>query len=571
MHRSRILAAILPPVGALLLAVILAGPFFLAHRPAVPNTHDLDTHLATLEEFDKGVRAGSWYPRWLAGFDYGYGLPWLNYYQPGFFYLAEPFLVLFKNSLRAMLAVSLLTLAGSGVAFYFFAHLFYGRLPAAAGAMFYMVAPYHLVDLYQRGAMPEFAGFLFVPLIFHAAYRLGDQGKPRQYALFGLAYGLYLFTHFAVGYLLTPILAVYVVLWAIAARTWRIAARVAGGGVLGLLLSAIYWLPSALESGLVDEYWSTTFKYHESYMPLYPAKDQMAGLLNQCFGGVTLLLLLAMVVLGLLRVRMPKSSGRSGKKPYLDPEAERDAAHRRQTRLLLAGGAASVFMITELSFFISRLIPKIEIVQFPWRWMLIISFFAAVAVAAVFDRLRLSTSSKRRRWACGVAVAAVLAWNLWISGRSSVEWALESPDMVRAPTHVDGIFYPHGALPPYQLYNTPNAVMMSGRGDARVLDWGPLRRRVQVNVEQAGLLRLRTYNFAGWTARINGSPAEIQSDLQGAQSFDLQPGRYDVEVVWGGTATRTAGALISGLALLLAAGLLLVDLWARLRRRTLSS
>src|SRR5258708_4270446 len=135
------------PALSVLVAFLLVAPLSLIR---IPKSHDMAQHVATLEEFDTGLRDGSLYPRWQAGFNYGYGLPFLNYYQPGFFYQAELFYCALHNGLRAMLAASILNMALAGLAFYWLARLFYGLWPAAAGALIYITPPHHLLELSHR-------------------------------------------------------------------------------------------------------------------------------------------------------------------------------------------------------------------------------------------------------------------------------------------------------------------------------------------------------------------------------------------------------------------------------------
>src|ERR1051325_735515 len=92
--------------GALLAAVILiAGtaaiiPFFFSSSARTPDntwglrlieSHDIYNHAVTMKEFDRVLRSGVWYPRWMANFNSGYGTALMLYYPPGFYYLTSLF------------------------------------------------------------------------------------------------------------------------------------------------------------------------------------------------------------------------------------------------------------------------------------------------------------------------------------------------------------------------------------------------------------------------------------------------------------------------------------------------
>src|SRR5258706_7789532 len=124
----------LQTVGALFLALLIIGPFFLSRKEqapdgrgivrTVPSTHDLGSHYSALLEFDRAVREGHLYPRWQAGYNFGYGLPWLNYYSPGFYFLAEAFHLLLRQPLATIFFVSLWLMAASGLACHAFVRCF---------------------------------------------------------------------------------------------------------------------------------------------------------------------------------------------------------------------------------------------------------------------------------------------------------------------------------------------------------------------------------------------------------------------------------------------------------------
>src|SRR6266498_5320988 len=89
--RAKVLiAAIILTVG-----MSAAVPFFFSRPEVGPGgarvrrliiTHDLWMHLHTMEQFDKALRSGVIYPRWVADINHGYGILTLIYYPPGLYY-----------------------------------------------------------------------------------------------------------------------------------------------------------------------------------------------------------------------------------------------------------------------------------------------------------------------------------------------------------------------------------------------------------------------------------------------------------------------------------------------------
>ena len=172
----------------------LSAPFFLTRSGRgfdgrmirqIPATHDLIQHIAVMDDFDKVLRHGTLYPRWLPDVNGGYGLPWMNDYPPGFYYLTSLLHTIDSDWINILFIASVLGFAASGLAFYLVARLFYSRLASALAGVLYMALPIHVTEVYWRGAMPQFMGYIFLPLVLYFGYTAGAFGKAGHYA--GLA------------------------------------------------------------------------------------------------------------------------------------------------------------------------------------------------------------------------------------------------------------------------------------------------------------------------------------------------------------------------------------------------
>src|SRR5262249_50662509 len=119
-------------LAVLVAGIVLAAPFFLRRSPDgkglwMIGTHDMVQHLAVMKAFDKTLRAGTLYPRWLPDINNGYGTPWMNYYPPGFYYAASLVNRVMNDWIKTLFVISALGFAASGLAFYWLARTFYER------------------------------------------------------------------------------------------------------------------------------------------------------------------------------------------------------------------------------------------------------------------------------------------------------------------------------------------------------------------------------------------------------------------------------------------------------------
>jgi 6-pyruvoyl-tetrahydropterin synthase related domain len=545
---------------ALALSAAVVAPYFFSHSAFVNGkkeyqlilTHDMTNHFFYMDQFDKGVRAGELYPRWFAEANNGYGIAVMNFYPPGFYYATTLVHAVFNDWHTTLFVLMALMMAAASGAMYWLARTFFSRPASVAAALVYMLLPYHLLDLYWRGALPEFFGFIFLPLIVGFAYKAGSTGALRHIAGLGLLYGLYLLTHFPVGLMFSYALAFYVVVWALRAKDWRIVLRIAIGMSIGLAISAVYWLPAALEMKLVYEYTQEIFPYHHSYIQGTPTTDQFAWSL---YYGLKLNALLLIVVWLIYRLS-PRADG-----PAIDNVAGATTqARRMQIGLWLAVGGGSLFMTTAFSYDIGRWLPKLELAVPPFRWLAVATLFGALLAGAGVERLwRGEGFSPRRLWALRAAFGVVIALNLYVTYSGVISGALKNGVFAPPRNYVESSMTPREATHPEQLPDTPLVMIDPPQGGtSNIVEWLPQRREIRVQLEQPSRVRLKTYNFPGWTARVDGNRVPLENDDDGIQVVEVPAGAHTIETRFQNTAPRWAGTAIALLGLLAVFGLTVV-------------
>jgi len=547
----------------LIVAICAVVPFYFSRFDEAPGgarvrrlitAHDLWMHLHTMEQFDKVLRSGVIYPRWVPDINHGYGILTLIYYPPGFFYFTSAVNAVLDDWIITLFVISALALAASGLALYFLARTFYGRLASTVAAVLYMVLPTHMLDLYWRGGLPQFIGYIFPPLVIYFAYKLGREGKPRHYAGLAVFYGLHLLTHLPVALMFTYALAFYAVVWATKERDWRIGARLAGAMTLGLLLSAIYWLPAALEARYAYEFATAIFPYHRSYITLMPVSD--ASLFPEFYRVLNPLFALSVLALGVTLIVLRINKRR---------DQRADAVTRQWTPLgmWILMSIAATFMCTSFSIYVSRLLPKIQVTVPAWRWLAIAGMFASLLVAAAIDVLRTPGAfGPRILWACRAALVVVVAVNVWFSIRWTIIRPLSNPTYYPASTAssvVESSWTPKASTHPQELEDTQVVLLEPEGGVVEISRWEPQDREIQVRLDKPTIVRLKTYNFPGWTARLDGKVVPMLSDEDGVQQVEVPPGIHRIQASFVNTPPRTAGTVLSVLALVLIPGLIILD------------
>jgi hypothetical protein len=143
-----------------------------------------------------------------------------------------------------------------------------------------------------------------------------------------------------------------------------------------------------------------------------------------------------------------------------------------------------------------------------------------------------------------------------VAGTAAFSWLAVCRPMVRAPVFVPEAEHLNHAMLPAAAPSDPEELpddqppldLADDNGEAAVVQWKPQHRQFRVSLTDSDQLWVRTFNFPGWTASVDGKPAGITAgeDL-GDIEIDLPPGEHDVELDFRDTPLRRrAGWLTAG-------------------------
>jgi hypothetical protein len=235
------------PVGAALLIVLAAS---LAIMPellwGLSQTDSYHYNLLWTDEFARQFARGDLYPRWLSQSWDGLGAPTFYHYPPLFFWIASLVSVATMGLLSIDMTVSLaswLVLIASGVTAFMWLRRFGARATTLIATVAYMLAPYHLYDLFGRGALAESTSYAVLPLVLIAIDRVSARRRDGP-ILLAFSYCLLILAHLPSAVLASVSL---IPAW-IFFRAWRedhgLVLRCAIGIAAGIGLAAFYLVPA---------------------------------------------------------------------------------------------------------------------------------------------------------------------------------------------------------------------------------------------------------------------------------------------------------------------------------------
>lgn len=353
---------LLQPLLICLVAIALFIPELCS---GLSITDSVSYNIVWADQFREQFRSGELYPRILNHSWSGLGSPTFYFYPPLYFWALSLVDLATFGLLPTERLVSLSSLAfvmGSGLAMRRWLVAFGGPGAALLGAVAYMLAPYHLFDIFARGAVAEAAAYAFLPLIL-IALRALDQGGRSAVALLALCYAGLVLTHLPAALLTTLFVIPPFVLFQ-AGRSplgrWRYASRALSGGLLGLGLAAIYLIPALT---LLDHVSSQAL-----FSAYYAPKNWFFWRPDAWPTSGSMVIIVPVAAASLL---LSAAGAWSGRKGPLRSDAGVWFGICAVASLMIAG---LVPLLWEL--------PLLAQVQFPWRLLFIAEFAAITALVA---------------------------------------------------------------------------------------------------------------------------------------------------------------------------------------------
>ena len=495
------------------------------------ETHEKDSYLLRVFALDQALADGQRSIRWMPLMSQGYGYPFFNFYAPLVFVVAEAFHLLGLAITASLVATVAMATLASGACMYLLVRDVWGRGAGIVAAAAYVLAPYHILNLYWRGAIAEYVAGALFPVILLALRRFLVRGRPAALVAAGLSYAALLFTHNVSALLFTGLLAGYVAVEAAARRPGLARFGAAAGAMLaGLAIGAAFWVPAFFERDLVQIGRALTdwFDYHQHFVA--PATlVASVGDLSEAGRGVGVFVLAGTVLA-----------------PFLAFGRWRDG--RALFAFMAIAGALAAFAVSPQSAWLWDRLPLLHFLQFPWRLLMIVSLCGAVASAAAVQALPGGGEAWRRLAPYGVVLLVVLldAWFLGIYRHADVDEGRLTAAHFLAETETTTF----GEFTPVGVAHDParrarDAAVAAGDAEVRSEERRGLRIAADVTARGEATVRLSHFWFPGWRVLVDGEEAEAAPDDGGLITVRVPAGDHRVETAWVGTPVERAADWMS--------------------------
>lgn len=503
----------------LLLSIFAILPLF---NPGFFAVHD-DTQVARVYEMGKALKDGMFPVRWVADLGYGYGYPIFNFYAPLAYYVGGFFNILGLDALIATKIMMGLGIVLSGVFMYLLAREFWGEFGGIAAGLFYVYAPYHAVDIYVRGDISEVFAYAFIPLMFLGSYKVFLTSKVisnfkfrisnyqwRWIIVGSIGYAGIILSHNLTALMVTPFLLIVILLYCYIAYKNKNLSTIyylLFTIFLGLLLSAFYWLPALLEmkyTNVLSQIGAgADFRDHFVCIEqLWDSPWGFGGSVPGCIDGMSfklgkLHILLSVILLILILINKFKN----------------------KSIILLSffGFFVSLFLTLEISKPVWEAVPLMAFFQYPWRFLLLTSFFSSSLAGAVFSYFK---DFRLKLFALCLLLIALLLYNIKYF-QPQKYLSVSNKDYVSETTikwttsRISDEYMPKDFTKPKLSKEIVKNKIAIKNGSVEVLSNKTQGLTAKVNFLQDSIMRVNTAYFPAWNILVDGKKTDFEISNRG--------------------------------------------------------
>lgn len=510
--------------------------------PGAFTSHDLTHHVVRQISMDKLLSEGQFPPRWSGELnnDFGYPLFLFNYPLPPL--LGEVFHLLglgFVDSVKAVLLTSMLI---SVVGTYLFLNsLLSNRVAAFLGAMFYLYAPYRLLNIYVSASVGTSLALGILPFVF---WNMVVVVKGKRWGILAgsLSLAFLILSHNVTTLIFAPVILVFA---GILIQEFKQVKNLGIMFLLGLGLSCWFWLPAIVEKQYIifDAVFGQFYKdqfvtlwqlfrspwgYGLSH-PQNPEPGDMSYQLGLVHIGVVCILLF-LFFLSSLRKKGTINN-------YL---------YRLLIAFVLLTFFLSVFLMLKISLPLWENLPFLSLIQFPLRFSAAAVFTSSIAAALLIVTMR----SNIPRWVLFFSLLFLVIYanrNHWHINQ------VFNPGEEYYLNHKTTTASYNEHLPKWgramEKRTTPKIEFTEGNGKIEITkDYSGLVL-AEVESTTAGKLRLNQFYFPGWEIKVNDQRQDfnylIDGQNYGLMLFDIETGRHNIRAQFKNTSIRNLADVIS--------------------------
>jgi len=528
-------------LSSLLLVILLSLlPVVSIFRPGTYESGDLSLHVIRTISFYNMLFTERTIPHWTPEFNAGYGDPHFlfSYFLPYFIGATLHAIgFTFLTSLKILLAGSYIF---SGITMFRFIKEVVNERAGVVAAIFYLFAPYHLVDLHFRVTIAENLSFLFLPLILMYTRRNIIHPNFTNILFGSLSYSLLILSHQIIALAFIPISFIYgLFIWRSSSiKSIRSFLSYFIMLLLGFAFSAFYWIPIIFEAKYTQASLAKSVTVFPEITELLYSTWRYGflfqghnGELSFIIGYMQILIVIIGVVLLYLKVF-------------------KESLNKHLTFFLLLFISSTILMLS-ISKPLWTLVPFLKYFQYSYRLLEIVSLCTAVIAGIVSVKIKNGVlliimcagtiGYIMRNWGNRRNVPKIKSNEYFINelrARPDVGMYLEPSTPVWADLNKSML----------RVRPAANVEIVSGSGQILKSRKTAIKREYKIKIRNNSLIKENTLYFPGWKVTDNGKEIPIDfmnKNYPGIILFHLEKGDHEISIEFKMTFDRVVGFLIT--------------------------
>jgi uncharacterized membrane protein len=490
---------------SLVLPIQILGP---------PSALDMETDLRFASAFQEAFASGHLFPSW-ANDNFGYGSIGIRFYPPLSLFLLAITQLLTNDWFAALTANLYLWLVVGCLGIYTFVKEWGTPAQGLLAACLYTIVPQHVAEVFQAFAFAEYAAWAILPFCFLYVTRICREGTWKDTLLFAVSYSLLILTHIPTTVIASFCLPVYV----LSVVNWRkfrqIFVLLISALGLSLLATAFRWVMLLNELAWVqhnspENYRSGIYNF-ESWM--FPN-----SMINHTFGfleiaarifDVTIILTLAFTIPAFI---------------YLFTSSRNKPIFNRKVLVAsLITAVFSFFMLSKLSFYVWSNIVLLQKIQFPTRWLSVLSVFSIVSFSLTMPMLlRNFPRSPRLIIYPGLAlIVAILLFNVSELIIPSAPLSAAQIAQIEVKMKTEPIWKSWWPIWAKDMALENSERVLAGSRGFEVTTWATESKEFTVKPGNAQSVVVKSFYYPFWKATVNGQPVEPGMDENGVMTISI--------------------------------------------------
>jgi hypothetical protein len=500
------------------IVVILAFCFVAFALPilisGLPSGFDMATDMRFATAFQDAISSGHLVPNW-ADDNFGYGSVGIRFYPPLSLFLLGVTQLITQDWFSAFVTNMYLWMAIGCIGMYFFVRELSDSKYGLMAAMIYAIVPQHLAEIFQFFMFAEFAAWAFLPFCFFYVTRICRGGTWRDTTLFAFFYSLLIVVHIPTTIIVSMCLPIYVLVlidW----RNWkRIVLQLASALGLTLLATSFRWVMTVRELTWLahngpEHYNSGYYEFSQWLFPnILATRSMMLYVMSSWLFDISIVMTVALVIPAVLIL-------------FRRFENRKDI-DRRVLIAALVTGAFAFFMLSRPSYYVWENITFLQKLQFPWRWLSVLSMFCVVSFSIALPNLmsRFQRFPRLVAYPALALVVTIVMFDLTQIIIPSAPYPTAKFAEIQRSIRTEEIW--KGWWPIWakeQAFENREPVVAGDR-TVHLTSWERESKEFVVQPGEAMTISVKTFYYPLWKATVNDRAVETGMDQNGVMTIPI--------------------------------------------------